>query len=118
METNNTQTYEVKDVLGFIINDLGRITLPASILAVLQPDQILNVNVPGCKLSECKGILRNRNVSRSMFFTDRYRKITDLPNDGIRLEVDGLYDEEAEEGTDMRAVIDRYISIGFVNRIH
>ena len=84
----------------------------------LPPDQILNVNIPGCKLSECKGILRNRNVSRSMFFTDRYRKITDLPNDGIRLEVNGLYDEEAEEGTDMRAVIDRYISIGFVNRIH
>lgn len=84
----------------------------------LLPNQILNVNIPGCKLSECNGILRNRNVSRSMFFTDRYRKITDLPKDGIRLEVDGLYGEEAEEGTDMRAVIDRYISIGFVNRIH
>ena len=52
-----------------------------------------------------------------MFFTDRYRKITDLPKDGIRLEVDGLYGEEAEEETDMRAVIDRYISIGAVNRI-
>ena len=84
----------------------------------LLPDQILNVNIPGCKLSECSGILRNRTVSRSMFFTDRYRKITDLPKDGIRLEVDGLYSEEAEAGTDMRAVIDRYISIGIVNRIH
>ena len=84
----------------------------------LLPDQILNVNVPGYKLSECNGILRNRTVSRSMFFTDRYRKITDLPKDGIRLEVDGLYGEEAEVGTDMRAVIDRYISIGIVNRIH
>ena len=84
----------------------------------LPPDQILNVNIPGCKLSECSGILRNRTVSRSMFFTDRYRKITDLPKDGIRLEVDGLYSEEAEAGTDMRAVIDRYISIGIVNRIH
>ena len=83
----------------------------------LLPDQILNVNIPGCKLSECNGILRNRPVSRSMFFTDRYRKISDLPKDGIRLEVDGLYGEEAEEETDMRAVIDRYISIGAVNRI-
>ena len=25
----------------------------------LLPDQILNVNIPGCKLSECNGILRN-----------------------------------------------------------
>lgn len=84
----------------------------------LLPDQILNVNIPGCKLSECNGILRNRAVSRSMFFTDRYRKIADLPKDGVRLEVDGQYNEVAEEGTDMRAVIDRYISIGFVERIH
>jgi hypothetical protein len=36
----------------------------------------------------------------------------------VRLEVDGQYGEVAEEGTDMRAVIDRYISIGFVERIH
>ena len=43
MENNNTQTYEVKDVLGFIINDLGNISIPASILGVLQPDQILAI---------------------------------------------------------------------------
>ena len=83
----------------------------------LQPDQILNVNIPGCRLSECRGILRDRAVSRSMFFTDRYRKIDDLPEHGIRLEVDGQYSEIAEDGTDMKAVIDRYISVGIVNRI-
>ena len=83
----------------------------------LPPDQVLNVNIPGCRLAECRGILRDRTVSRSMFYNDRYRKITDLPEHGIRLEVDGLYSENAEEGTDMRAVIDRYISVGYVSRI-
>ncbi|MCR5717893.1 MAG: 5'/3'-nucleotidase SurE [Oscillospiraceae bacterium] len=108
------QDSDCHEVTDYYLHDLLAELLETELL----PDQILNVNIPGCKLSECKGILRNRTVSRSMFFTDRYRKITDLPKDGIRLEVDGLYGEEAEEGTDMWAVIDRYISIGFVNRIH
>lgn len=43
MENNNTKTYEVKDVLGFVINDLGNITIPASILGALNADQILAI---------------------------------------------------------------------------
>lgn len=43
MENNNTQTYEVKDVLGFVINDLGNITIPASILGTLNADQIMAI---------------------------------------------------------------------------
>ncbi len=43
MENNNTQTYEVKDVLGFVVNGLGNIVLPVSILGALNPEQIMAI---------------------------------------------------------------------------
>ena len=92
------------------------------ILADLLPKKppaghIFNVNFPGCPLAECKGILRNRSVSRGMFYRDRYRVTEQLPAGGLRYMVDGLYNEEAEEGTDFRALVDGYISVGTVNNI-
>lgn len=78
---------------------------------------ILNVNFPGCPLGECKGVLLNRRVSRSAFYRDKYREIAALPGGGRRYLVDGIYQEEAEEETDMRAVLDGYVSIGFVNNV-
>ena len=83
----------------------------------LEWGQILNVNFPGCPLSECKGILENRAVSRGTFYHDRYKELCRLPGGGLRLMVDGQYNEEAEEGTDFRAIVDRYVSIGVVNNI-
>lgn len=79
--------------------------------------QIFNVNFPDCALSECKGILRNRTVSRGMFFRDSYRMTAQLSADGVRLAVDGAYNKDAEPGTDFRAVVDGYISIGIVNNV-
>ena len=79
--------------------------------------QILNVNFPGCKLAECKGILRDRTVSHGMFYRDRYRLVEPLPNGGMRLMVEGIYNEDAEESTDFRAIVDGYVSIGVVHNI-
>lgn len=79
--------------------------------------QIFNVNIPACPLLEFKGILRDRKVSRGMFYRDRYKVEKQLENGGMRLMVDGLYNEDAEEGTDFRAVVDKYISIGTVSNI-
>lgn len=79
--------------------------------------QILNVNFPGCALEECRGILENRSVSTSMFYKDHYNDLEALPRGGRRLMVEGIYCEEAEEGTDQRALVNRYISIGAVNNI-
>lgn len=79
--------------------------------------QVFNVNIPACPLSEFKGILRDRKVSRGMFYRDRYKVEKQLENGGMRLMVDGLYNEDAEEGTDFRAVVDKYISIGTVSNI-
>ena len=62
-------------------------------------------------------MLENRAVSRSALYIDRYKETDSLPDGGIRLHVDGIYNEEAEEGTDLRAVLDGYISIGVIRNI-
>ena len=83
----------------------------------LGPGQIWNVNFPGCPLAACGGILENRRVSRGMFYKDRYHVIAELPDGRIRYMVKGEYNEDAEEGTDFRALLDGFISIGIVNNL-
>ncbi|MBQ7677486.1 MAG: 5'/3'-nucleotidase SurE [Lachnospiraceae bacterium] len=78
---------------------------------------IWNVNFPDCALEECRGVLRDRTVSKGMFYKDTYDVIAKLPDDGVRLMVHGTYSEDAEEGTDFRAIVDRFVSIGQVKNI-
>jgi len=80
-------------------------------------DEIINVNFPCCPLSEFRGILRDRKVSNSMFYRDSYRLVKELPGGGMRLEVNGHFNKEAEEGSDMKAVVDNCISIGRVRNL-
>ncbi len=75
---------------------------------------IMNVNFPGCSASECKGILRDRRVDRGCFYRDKYPEKQKLPGGGVRLEVQGHYNEDAEPGTDFAALVDGYVSIGKV----
>lgn len=88
-------------------------------LLTMQPGygQIVNINIPGCPLGDCGGILRDRKVSRGMFYRDSYRAVEALPGGGIRLTVDGAYNEDAEPETDFRAVVDNCISIGLATNI-
>ncbi len=79
--------------------------------------QIVNINIPGCPISEYKGILRDRALSHSMFFTDTYGKTEDLPGGGIRYSVIGTYQEKAEEGSDIHALLNNYISVGVVTNL-
>lgn len=79
--------------------------------------QILNVNFPGCRLPEFKGILKDRKTSHDSFFHDRYKVLEKLPGGGVRYMVDGVHNELAEEDTDFKAVVDNYISIGIVNNV-
>lgn len=102
--------HEVSDAyLGDILREL--------ITQRLSYGQIFNVNFPGCPLSECRGVLRDRKVSHGMFYRDSYKALEKLPNGGVRLMVDGEYNEDAEEGTDFRAIVDKYVSLGIVNNI-
>ncbi len=79
--------------------------------------KIFNVNFPGCPLNECKGILRDLAVSRSMFYDDHYRETEQLPGKGRRIMVDGQFNDKAEEGTDMHALVNRYVAVSVVNNV-
>lgn len=77
----------------------------------LPRNEIWNVNFPGCAAAALKGILRERVPAQGQFFLDQYER-TELDNGGFVLKAGGAREERAEEGTDIRAVLDRYISIG------
>lgn len=79
--------------------------------------RIINVNFPECKLSECKGILRDRKVSRKSFYDDRYNAVEEFAGGGMSLMVEGVHIPYQEEGTDYGALMDNYVSIGYVRNI-
>ena len=81
------------------------------------PRMIVNVNFPDCKPEEVKGILRNRINSAGCVYRDRYL-CENLENGGRRYRVNGIYNEDVEDGSDLRALFDHYISIGTVTNIH
>ena len=83
----------------------------------LEFGQIWNINFPNCSLEECKGILWDRKVSRGLFYRDSYKVIQELDNGGKRYFVDGRRVEESEEGSDLRAIFDGYISVGVANNV-
>ena len=83
----------------------------------LEPGQIYNVNFPACPLSELKGVKRDVTVSDGYFYSSRYKKLADLSDGGICIEVDGESSENGEDGTDLYAISQKYITIGIVNNI-
>lgn len=79
-------------------------------------NQIWNVNFPGCKLEECKGVLRDRVVSTDVFYADMYHE-TKLDDGKISYMVEGIRKWEASKGTDLRAILDNYVSVGIATNI-
>lgn len=83
----------------------------------LEHNEIWNVNFPDCSLEELKGKCWNPSVAENAFYRDEFIE-EPLPGGGVRLTVNGIYHENAPEGTDFRAIVDKYISIGRVRNIH
>ncbi len=81
------------------------------------PGQIRNVNFPDCPLTACRGIRWHTGVSRGMIYRDHYNVLKQLPGGGMRLMVEGAETHEAEDGTDFRAILDGFVSVGTVNNI-
>lgn len=81
-----------------------------------RPGKIVNVNFPACRPEEVKGILRDRKGSFNSIFLDRYT-CEELPDGGKRYMVKGAVKTDAEEGSDLRALMDCYISIGTITNI-
>lgn len=72
-----------------------------------------NVNFPNCRLEQCKGMLYDRFPSQQAFWDDRYAPY--IGEDGrnyIHMSTEPI--KGAEEGSDMKALLDGYISIGYV----
>lgn len=78
--------------------------------------EIWNVNFPGCSLTDCKGILYDRVTSTESFFDDSYDE-TVLEDGRVSYNVHGDRNYHAQEGTDLRAVFDNYVSVGKVSNI-
>lgn len=79
-------------------------------------NQIWNVNFPGCRLVECNGILRDREVSTDVFYKDRYIETT-VSEGKISYMVEGIRNYNASEGTDLKAIFDNCVSIGIATNI-
>ena len=79
-------------------------------------NQIWNVNFPGCRLAECNGILRDRQVSTEVFYEDRYME-TKVSEERISYMVEGIRNYNASEGTDLKAILDNWVSIGIATNI-
>jgi len=102
---------------GYVITDLWLEKILAETLSLkLDTQSVLNVNFPTCRPEELKGILRDRFVSKSFIFKDHY-VCRELPDGSKTYMVEGEYHEDAEEGSDLKALFERYISIGYVRNI-
>lgn len=102
---------------GYIITDLWLDKILSEVIGMRHgTDNIVNINFPTCKPEELKGILRNRFVSKSCIYKDTYICNT-LPDGTKTYMINGEYQENAEDGSDLKALFDKYISIGTVNNI-
>lgn len=77
----------------------------------ISTNEIWNVNFPECAGNACKGILEERLPEQRQFYQDRY-KIAEAGKEYFILEPLNARRMEAEEMTDMKAVMDGYVSIG------
>lgn len=82
----------------------------------LGTNQIWNVNFPSCTLEACGGVLWDREVSTDDFYKDHYNE-TVLEDGKVSYMVQGVRQFEASEGTDLRAILDNYVSVGKANNI-
>ncbi|MCR5790147.1 MAG: 5'/3'-nucleotidase SurE [Lachnospiraceae bacterium] len=81
------------------------------------PGEILNVNFPGCALSECRGIERDVAVSGIIYYEDHYEVLKSFPDGGAEVMVEGVHTPRTEEGTDYGAILSNHVAIGRVRNI-
>lgn len=103
---------------GYLVTDKYLDEILAEVIdSPYRERQIVNVNFPTCAVNEVQGVLRDRINSAGCIYRDRYNCV-DLPDGGKRYKVNGIYNEDVEEGSDLRALFDHFISIGTVTNIH
>ena len=82
----------------------------------LEPDEIWNVNFPGCALEEYKGKKYGCTVSIDDHYVNRF---TEIGRDGDKVTYQVAFELEwsGSEGTDLVAIANNYISIGKVRNV-
>ena len=81
--------------------------------AEIEDSAFWNVNFPGCPLSECKGILRGRNLCQIHPYKGKLVEAT--LEDGTQtymLKCRLIEKNEAPEGSDIHALLNNFVSIG------
>lgn len=83
----------------------------------LDTEAIWNVNFPGCSLEQVQGILWDRIPAEKEFYLDHFAK-EEIDEDSFYMEMINIEEcFEAEEGTDIHALINDCISIGRVRNL-
>ena len=83
----------------------------------LDTDGIWNVNFPGCSLDQVQGILWNRIPAKKEFYFDHFAKEV-IDQDSFYMEMINIEEcEDAEDGTDIHALIHNCISVGRVKNL-
>ena len=82
----------------------------------LPSHQIWNINIPDCRADECRGILRDAVMNTDNFYDDQYMK---SPIDDQTWSVMSVYRRiwKGSKGSDLYAVMNRYISVGTVTNL-
>ena len=99
-------SYETIDAyLPLLMEDLMSAPLP--------PNEMWNVNFPGIPLEDCRGILTDCEVASVQMYLDLYHR-EELENGAFTLQnaSSHISVDAAPEGSDIRAVLTGYISIG------
>lgn len=90
--------------------------LPRAIETLLQkplgPGEIWNVNFPGCEEQDCRGMQFDRKIAHCRFYQNVYTPSADGASLQISKSRPGP--EQCEPDSDIRALLDGYISIGTV----
>lgn len=81
-----------------------------------KPGYILNINFPGCRREECRGINENVTVSTDCFYKDSYTEEI-LDDKTVRYRVKGTLKPNGEPGSDLKSITDNYVTIGYVNNV-
>jgi 5'-nucleotidase len=83
----------------------------------IDSNEIWNVNFPACGLSEVKGILYDRIPSNITPYNDRHYTATATEDGAWEVEQVMAWNTVCEDGTDLTAVRDNYISVGKVRNM-
>ncbi len=72
---------------------------------------LTNVNFPACSADECRGIMWDAKLSSQYLYEDNCKK-TAFPDGSMQLDISAVHCRIKEDGSDITAVMNRYISVG------